>query len=290
MKLYIADAFSSKPFGGNGAGIVVGAGLDDIKMQKLAAELKFSETAFIEEVNGSTFKIRFFTPVSEVDLCGHATVAAFKCLLSEGIIKDNNTYKMDCCAGTLDVIVEDELIMLEQAKPKVGEILKNDEFINSIAEILRLHPGDIGDNTYNLYPQIISTGLFDIILPLKSYDCLNKIRPNFEALTSFSKNLNVVGIHAFTLDSESSTARCRNFAPLYGINEEAATGTASGALLYYLYINKVIRDIKRDIEFIQGESMGRTSKIYCRINSNNNDLKLMIGGYASIISKGDLLI
>ncbi|MBO4881708.1 MAG: PhzF family phenazine biosynthesis protein, partial [Firmicutes bacterium] len=81
MKLYIVDAFTDQVFGGNPAGVVyIPAGADfpdDETMRKTAAELRYSETAFLKELGGKKYHVRYFTPAAEVDLCGHATIATF---------------------------------------------------------------------------------------------------------------------------------------------------------------------------------------------------------------------
>ena len=79
MRYYIVDAFTSEPFGGNPAGVVLldGDFPSDRLMQQIAAEFRYSETVFVQQQGCNEFTMRYFTPAGEVDLCGHATVAAF---------------------------------------------------------------------------------------------------------------------------------------------------------------------------------------------------------------------
>ena len=90
MDFFIVDAFTSKPFGGNPAGVVLlGQGSvfpPEELMVKVAAELRYSETAFVRPDGDGHYSLRYFTPGSEVDLCGHATIAAFGVLLHEGLV------------------------------------------------------------------------------------------------------------------------------------------------------------------------------------------------------------
>lgn len=81
MDYYVIDAFTESKFGGNPAGVVIYNDLDEMYMQQFAAEVRFSETAFVKKINNNTFDIKFFTPTNQVELCGHATIAAFKALL-----------------------------------------------------------------------------------------------------------------------------------------------------------------------------------------------------------------
>ncbi len=86
----------------------------------------------------------------------------------------------------------------------------------------------------DMVPKMVSTGLPDILMPVQDEEELEKIDPDFKALTDLSKSYEVVGVHAFTISNKDGKIHARNFAPLYDIDEEAATGTANGALTYYL--------------------------------------------------------
>jgi len=286
MDFYIVDAFSKKPFGGNAAGVVLYENLSPEMMQKLAAELKFSETAFIKRLNASTYSIRFFTPTNEIDLCGHATLASFIALKQGGHITGNGTYLMKTEKDMLPISVLDDFIMMEQASPIIRETLSPTE-TELLANIFNIPVNEIGDITYNLVPQVASTGVFDIMLPVKSKEVLENLNIDFSKLAEFSKDKNVIGVHAFTLDCDGHTACCRNFAPLYGIDEEPATGTSNGALTFYLYMNKVIKDLNVSYTFLQGEKMGRPSVIVSQL-CGEDKIKVLIGGSCCVLSKGRL--
>lgn len=285
MLYYVIDAFTETKFGGNPAGVVIHKNLDENFMQKFACEMRFSETAFIKQLDDRNFEIRFFTPTNEVELCGHATVASFKALLESKLIEDNNQYFINTLSGKLIVVVNNSFIMMEQAKP----LLKNDVFdYEKLAEIFNIDQYEIGNIDYDLIPQAASTGLWDIMLPLKTKDSLYKLNPNFKELSEYSSLNGVGGVHAFTLDTEEGIALCRNFCPLYGIDEEAATGTSNGALTYYLYKNNVIQEFDKEYSFLQGHSMGRPSVITTKL-INEDDTRVMVGGKAVILTKGEIL-
>lgn len=286
MLFYIVDAFTDKPFGGNAAGVVIYENMDPFIMQSIASELRFSETAFIKPIDDKKFDIRFFTRNSEVALCGHAAIASFGALLRSNYISNDNMYYMNTKSGLLPVFVKNNYILMKQGTPSAGRIITE---INTIADALNISAEDIGDNNYNLKPRMVSTGLFDIILPVKSKKILNNISPDYKLLSDLSNYYNVVGIHAFTLDNDYFTASCRNFAPFYGINEEAATGTANGALTYYLYINDVLKEFNKDYTFIQGEKMNRPSKIVTKLEFHKN-VEVFCGGFFSILTEGKLNI
>lgn len=132
--------------------------------------------------------------------------------------------------------------------------------------------------------EVISTGLPDVIIPVPN-GYLDVIEPNDELIANFCEKHKVVGFHVFELcDPESKlTASCRNFAPLFGISEESATGSSSGALACYLteYLT-----LGCDYVFEQGRSMGCTSIITASVESDNSTvINVKVGGFASTIGK-----
>lgn len=284
MDYYVIDAFTESKFGGNPAGVVIHNDLDEKFMQKFAAEVRFSETAYVKNINNNTFEIKFFTPTNEVELCGHATIAAFKALLENDDIKENHTYFMKTLVGTLPVEVNHSFFLMEQNKPKLGELFTDYE---DLANLFSIDKDQIGSKEFHLVPQAASTGLWDIMLPIKTKETLYALEPDFKAIANYTANNAIGGIHAFTLDCSKGIAESRNFCPLYGINEEAATGTSTGALIYYLFKNNVLHDYDQEYTFLQGYSMGRPSTIVAKIVNNNNPT-VMVGGNAIIITKGKI--
>ena len=98
--------------------------------------------------------------------------------------------------------------------------------------------------------------------------------------------LNAVSFHVFAFNNDDYTAHVRDFAPLFDIPEESATGTANAALTHYLVVNNIIPK-QGDFTFLQGEAMGRPSVVATRITS---DGKIYVGGTATIIAKGELIV
>ncbi|MCR5034243.1 MAG: PhzF family phenazine biosynthesis protein [Clostridia bacterium] len=319
MKFYIADAFTKEVFGGNPAGVVIlDQGADfppDETMRKTAAELRYSETAFIRplgepDADGaySAFNVRYFTPAAEVDLCGHATVASFYCLQQAGLVKAGTTVLNKTLAGDLDIVISEDSILMDMAAPEYRGTIEGEDALHELYEVLGITYEDnipvleeqclaYGGDGSGLKPEIISTGLPDIMLPVATHDELNKMAPDFPALTELTRRLDVVSVHAFTLDGgahrggsansgrDDVTAYCRDFAPLYDIDEEAATGTANGSLTYYLQRNEVIPSEAACL-FIQGEAMDRPSEI--RSVANGDAIK--VGGSAAILAEGEIFL
>ena len=279
MKIFVCDAFSSEIFKGNQAGVVILEEKEDypneILMKNIAAELKHSETAFVKKIDNKNFKIRYFTPNEEVELCGHATISVFSVLRELKLIS-NDRYISQTLAGNLEIIVDKDFIWLDMASPKIEYIFNLEES----KEIYSAFNLDINQAPKNLIPKIVNTGLSDIIIPIKNKEILDSFVMNKEKVIELSKKYKVVGAHLFTLDKNKKvTAFCRNIAPLVGIDEECATGTSNGALTHYLKDYNIISN--KDMNtFIQGESMGRASTILSRYKED--EITIQVGGNAVI--------
>ncbi|WP_025677265.1 PhzF family phenazine biosynthesis protein [Paenibacillus massiliensis] len=259
VEVYTLHAFVKGERGGNPAGVVLddSLSLDAAEMQLIAKELGYSETAFVEKSMIANYKIRYFTPINEVDLCGHATIAAFGLMHSLGLAKAGASYTIETKAGILEVDINSEgLVYLAQALPQFHEKIACEEIAPSLGiepEVLRSE----------LPIQIVSTGLRDILIPIRTRKLLNEVQPNFDAITAISEKYDVVGYHLFTMDTpDHAVAECRNFAPLYDIPEESATGTSNGALISYLFRHgqRSMGEVEQ-VTFRQGYSMDCPSEI-----------------------------
>jgi PhzF family phenazine biosynthesis protein len=287
MKLYIVDAFTEKPFGGNTAGVALiepGAGFPDEEwMRRLAAELRYSETAFVRRDGASEFTVRYFTPAGEIDLCGHATIASFGVLYREGFVPEGTRCLNHTRVGDLEVVAGEQ-VMMQMATPKcVGTF----EEPGALGKLLAAMGGILPEQLGKWPAETFSTGLPDIILPLHDVTTLQALQPDMSLLHALSDSLDVVGVHAFAIDpNDEYTAHVRNFAPRYGIPEESATGTANAALTGYLYHHHVIDEGAR-CSFLQGEAMGRPSLVQTSLELKGGIPDIRVGGPCAIVVKGD---
>ncbi|ARC83591.1 phenazine biosynthesis, PhzF family protein [Clostridium argentinense CDC 2741] len=310
ISVYIVNAFTKDNKGGNGAGVVVDASmLNTSEMQIIAKEVGLSETAFMipnankKEHNNSNnledydFEVRFFTPTQEVELCGHATIASFYTLAKLGMItcdegKNQKIIRQKTKAGILDVELNFNYgnisnVLMTQAEPKfLFEIDDSKE----LCDILGISSEDIFIESFKTKPQAVSTGLADIMLPVKNLKVLKSINPDFKKLADYSNSLGVIGVHAFTLETENdtSTVSTRNFGPAAGIDEESATGTSNGALGAYLIKNEIIKvneDESITIYCEQGYYMDNPSEIIVKAEKSFERIGIKVGGKASIVNK-----
>ena len=278
MKYFIVDAFTDQPFGGNPAGVVLLDGDSFPKeelMLQVASELRYSETAFVKRDSDSEYTVRYFTPKAEVELCGHATIATFSLLYKLQLAKDG------CICHTLagDLRVEvGEKVLMQMATPRIVDTITDSEEIYRAIGVTDYQP--------TLPVQIAYSGLPDIMIPLRDVAMLQSLNPDMEAITAITRKYEAVSFHVFAFAGDSYTAHVRDFAPLYDIPEESATGTANAALTHYLQQNGRIPSTG-DFSFLQGEVMGRPSVVATRVAP---DGIIYVGGTATIVAKGELMV
>ena len=247
MELFVADAFTTRRFSGNQAGVALLGEADFPEegfMRALAGELKHSETAFVRRTGEGSFHIRYFTPAEEVDLCGHATIASFTVLRETGAIGPG-TYALHTRSGDLSIQVGADAVWMDMAPPADGRSFSEEEQAELYA-------------AYGL------------------------------SLADRSERYGVVGVHMFCPSTPDAAAHCRNFAPLYAIPEEAATGTSNGALTYYLY-RRGLTAAGAENRFVQGEKMGKPSEILSRLTDGGDGVKVQVGGRAVLALRCELL-
>ena len=282
MEAYVMDAFSARLFGGNQAGVVLpDRPLDDAVMQQIAAEFKHSETAFVTVEPDGSVTLRYFTPAGEVELCGHATIASFALLrklerIGDGIAAAHTK------AADLRIEVRGDTVWMDMAPPCWLRELTEQE-LPPLYAAYGLTPADRPEG---LLPAIVSTGLADIMMPVRDRDTLLRAVQNEAAVTALSRQYDVTGVHMFC-PGDGCTAYCSNYAPLYDIPEECATGTSNGALTYYLYRHGMVRPEEENV-FLQGEHMHRPSEIRSRLYTDGGAVTVRVGGRAVMSMACDL--
>ena len=282
MEAYVMDAFSARLFGGNQAGVVLpDRPLDDAVMQQIAAEFKHSETAFVTVEPDGSVTLRYFTPAGEVELCGHATIASFALLRKLERIGDG-VAAAHTKAADLRIEVRGDTVWMDMAPPRWLRELTEQE-LPPLYAAYGLTPADRPEG---LLPAIVSTGLADIMMPVRDRDTLLRAVQNEAAVTALSRQYDVTGVHMFC-PGDDCTAYCSNYAPLYDIPEECATGTSNGALTYYLYRHGMVRPEEENV-FLQGEHMHRPSEIRSRLYADGGAVTVRVGGRAVMSMACDL--
>ena len=276
LRVFIVDAFTEQSFTGNPAGVVPQAdSLADGSMQKIAAELRCSETAFILESDVADMKVRFFSPVREVDLCGHATIAAFHVLATTTKLPARVT--METRVGVLPVEIRSGAIYMQHAQPAFRSVNVDTA---ALANAL-----DTDENAIAGLPmEAVSTGLWSLNVPLVNRATVIHVHPKFESIEDICIENDVGALFAFTFDTvdEKNLVHSRCFAPRYGVNEDPVTGTANGALGAYLRRHDLLESMQYTAE--QGYELGRPGIVHVDVAGS----EIWTGGSAVITLSGHL--
>lgn len=211
-KIYQVDAFTHEPFKGNPAGVMlVDSGVSEQWMQNMAAEMNLSETAFILPV-GNDFHIRYFTPVREEPLCGHATLASAHILYQLGIKQVHETIFFKAQGGNLTVKKENGFIVMNFPEYSLTKIDIPDKF----NEIVGFEPIETYASSYDW-----------VLAIAKTEDEIRELTPRFSLMTPHGLG-NLMVTAQSTHPDYDFIVRC--FAPVSGIDEDPVTGSAHCAL------------------------------------------------------------
>ena len=307
MKTYhlkVVDAFTRMKFAGNPAGVVLDAdGLTDLQMQHIAHEVNAPETAFILPATDreANLQIRWFSPLCEVPLCGHATIASFHALAEEGMegmsTNGQHYFKLQTKSGILTIRVEknfyDTSVEFELPFPKFR--------LKKKIPLSLLHA--LGLSTKDVKKDIpVVTDLY-IFIPVNRLAVLEKIEPDFPLLSHELKKMKVNGICLLSLETKekNSAVHSRFFAPNFGIDEDPVTGSANGPLGCYLkkYVLPAgypvaCRELSDGrLEFIgeQGDEIKRIGRVKIRVNcGTKGNENVSVAGEAVTIMNATLKI
>ncbi len=258
LTIFQVDAFSETPFSGNPAAVVpLENWLPEYTMQNIAMENNLSETAFFVPLKKS-FHIRWFTPVSEVNLCGHATLATAHVLFNH---LGFNGQKIDfhSRSGILSVEKKDELIVLDFPA----------------SEIIQTVMKDYAGKIFGILPKQCFKGREDLMFLFRSEEEINILMPDIQLM----KTVETRGI-IVTAPSEKYDFVSRFFAPAEGIDEDPVTGSAHTMLIPY-WSDKLNKQ-----EMIAKQVSKRGGVVYCR----NEGERVKIAGKAVTFLHGEITL
>lgn len=259
LPIYQVDAFTTMLFSGNPAAVCVLANpLSDTTMQAIASENNLSETAFIN-ISIDPFFIRWFTPVMEVNLCGHATLAAARILFDDYLSPTTHEISFGSRSGILIAIKRDDLIFLDFPV----DIPTKTNPIPTIQNGLGVNP--------------ISTlrGKEDLVAVFENESIIASIVPDYSILSNLDSRGLIITAPGTTSDFVS-----RFFAPQTGINEDAVTGSAHTVLTPYW--SNIL-----DKQTLTGRQLSdRGGTLYCELVGG----RVLIGGATRRYMKGSIMI
>jgi len=275
--IFTVNAFTDSESGGNPAGVCLGAEfLSDKQMQNIATQIGFSETAFLLPSDRAYFRLRYFTPTTEVDACGHATIAAFHVMGLKNIISPEVKYHVEIAAGPLRAEVRDSgSVLMDQMAPDFLHFVEPSELETAL--------GLETDALYDSLPaQVVSTGMPTLLVPMHDFNAVYNLSPNMKKISQLQNNNDGAIIYAVSLETigRGYSAHARMFDPKEGIPEESATGMAAGALAAYLQ-NRQHIPVNEFIKIEQGYELNRPSEILAKVVVANGTVEsVVIGGNA----------
>jgi trans-2,3-dihydro-3-hydroxyanthranilate isomerase len=301
LKFYQADVFTDVAFGGNPVAVIPDAeGLTDLELQQVAREMNLSETVFVFPPSdpAAVVKIRIFTPTQEIPFAGHPVIGTFFVLgmttrleLREPLTR----VLQECNLGLFPVELHARngtilRVVMSQPKPQFLDVVDNRDDLFSIAKALGVAKQQITDTRRPV--QVVSTGLPVMIVPMRTLTAVRSIIPDVSAVAALCQQYGANGMMVYSTMTveQQSTVHTRMFAPLIGIIEDPATGSASGALGAYLVQNGVV-EVGPMTEIIaeQGYEIERPSRILIQVESEDDVVQeVKVGGQAVMVVEGTL--
>jgi PhzF family phenazine biosynthesis protein len=293
----LVDAFTDRPFAGNTAGVVsVADGLSGDQMQRIARELGQTETCFVSSSDEPEvdLALRWFTPTVEVDLCGHATVAALTVLAGEGRVDwchDRAHLRCATRTGAIGVWLErmpsgSPLVMMSVG---VASLEPAAEDRSAVAQAVGLNPSAL-DASLRL---VSDRGSARLIIPVSRLGDLLRLEPNGPGMIAYGKQR---GYRRFTLvcretENPDSFVHLRHFAPANGIPEDPVTGTAHGVAAIYLDREGLLPPGERVVlGGEQGHAVDRRGNVTVEVLRQAGRISdVRIGGTAIIVARGELV-
>ncbi|PSN19418.1 phenazine biosynthesis protein PhzF [filamentous cyanobacterium CCP5] len=258
--LHRLAAFTTDPQGGNPAGVWVGEALPDAAtMQRIAAEVGYSETAFVAPPQGSDRLIRYYSPQAEVSFCGHATIATGVVL---GELSGEGTYRLATTVGEVPVNVYRRGDQLEAALTSVEPSYEPADSALVDSALAALH-WSRGDLDAAISPVRAYGGAWHLVLAVSSLDRLNRLKYDFEALKEVMLQAGLTTLQLVHRE-DWHLFHARNPFPVGGVVEDPATGAAAAALGGYLRDAGLV-SAPTTLNIRQGEAMGRPSRLTVEI-------------------------
>lgn len=268
-------AFTTDPAGGNPAGIVLRAdSLSDEEMLAVAAEVGYSETAFVlrEGRTPPHLGLRFFSALDEVAFCGHATIATAVALAERG---EGGTVLFETPAGEVEVTTAEVDGVLRASLTSVPTRTRDvpEGALGEALEALRLSTADLADD---LPPLLSYAGNEHLVLALASRQRLAELDYDFSGLKDLMTAEGWTTVQLVWREDER-TFHSRNPFPVGGVVEDAATGSAAAALGGYL-LSRGLVPAPRTFRVVQGVDMGRPSELL--VDVRPDDPRVTVSGAA----------
>ena len=288
---FICDVFTEQRFGGNQLAVLPDAQkLSDWQMQQVAREFNFSETAFVLPAEtGHTRKVRIFTPTTEIPFAGHPNIGTAFVLAETGALGKEipDTVLFEEKAGLVSIEIQANLDSPTSFELKAPQVLTLQEFpaIRSVAKALTLRENEIVVTTHA--PTVASVGLPFLFVEVLDLSVLSQVRIDMAGFDRLLVEGAVPYVHVYTSKTDGADIQARVFAPLDGVAEDPATGSANCALAALLSYHRSERDGEFSWCVSQGIEMGRPSILRIRARKENGCVVASwVAGTCVMVSEG----
>ena len=295
-RYYICDVFTETRFGGNQLAVLPQAvGLSTQQMQEIAREFNFSETTFVLPAKaGQTRHVRIFTPTREIPFAGHPNIGTAFVLASAGEfgeIKSSLVVTFEEQSGLVSVTIQEiggEVASCELTAPQslsFGKTLP----VELVAAAISIDSKDIVTKTHG--PQVASVGLPFIMVELRDRSVLERARISMSGFEALAAEDVMPDVYLYTRGTDGFDIRARMFAPLSGVPEDPATGSANCALAGLLAHYSQDSAGSFSWRIAQGVEMGRPSTLIARAEKKDGVVQTTrIGGAAVLVSEGTIYL
>jgi len=290
-RFYTLDVFTNNRFEGNPLAVFTdGDGLSDDQMLAIAREMNLSETVFVQKPTEeeALARLRIFTTKEELKLAGHPVIGTWFLLAELGVVpaQDGGVHILqETGAGVLPVEIRFKDGRPQRVTMTQKEAIFKPAKINKkkLASALGILPKDFDPK---LQPEFVSTGIFNLMVPLRSLAALGKIAMNMTELRRL-QGKNATMAYCFAL-SGNGKAFSRGMLP-WELYEDAATGSAAGSLGAYLVRNGKLAP-GHTLSILQGAEMGRPSQIEVEVTQSGKKLVPRVSGAAVKVFEGTIRI
>jgi trans-2,3-dihydro-3-hydroxyanthranilate isomerase len=288
-RLYTLDVFTTRPFAGNPLAVITdGDGLTRTQMQAVAREMNLSETVFIQRPtdNRALARLRIFTTTRELPLAGHPVIGTWFLLAELGVVPASEgrvQVQQQTGAGILpvEVTIQDGRPVRVTMTQKPAQFMPARMKRAALAAALGLKATDLSSS---LPVEFVSTGIPNLMVPLRGPGVLPAIRMNMGALAGLV-SLGGIMAYCFAVGSRRRV-HARGMLP-WEILEDPATGSAAGSLAAYLVRHGQLR-AGETLWITQGVEMGRPSDIYVEVNAQRGRLVPRVSGSAVRVFEGHI--
>ena len=292
----VYSAFSDSAFGGCAAGILDQASeLTGSEMLQIAREIGVPATCFITGISPTEVSVRFFSPLSEYPMCGHATIGLMTWLKERGFFIFDDNGVAHTRLSTPDTLTNVEVQQREDGCIEVLLSLPPAEFVPApVGSIELSHVLGIESERLesNLEMTMTTTDFRSLLVPIDNVSDLEAVRPDFQGIEDLCRGsvMDTIFLFAPKDDDLANGIRCREFCPAVGTPESAASGTTNRSISCYLYEQNRLtsaRDGVASLSISQGKEVGRSSNIRSVISLQDGQVNSVgIGGVATRVVNG----